>query len=888
MIDDDMVYADVDDDFTGLSFDLTLDKLENENGHELTDGGERWENYIDPIKFRVLFFDKNDKFLFEVNRHHISIVKTDDHFAGNNIECYRVKIPSRDLFIYTEEINAAIKDALIGIWDEEEKTYHGGFKVAVLANWPHFVEGQRHYDETTGDPLMSNEKEPTEDLHFDFGDHISTLSHSIFDNVYGDNRTDPIDKLYRNQAYKHFVKFSAEDGDRGDMGVYTVWVKNFFQEHSEVEEFIRTGKDIKDAGGDASFSYDWQYDESTDSLTCMPYSYHREVDGKKENSYTFEKVWRVWNFSAGAVTNSNAKHRYGYLTGNKKVAKYWEMRNTHWLCRKLDPSFPNTTGSTTIAGGFALDELDIKTDVVYDGNCIKIPAVRTGMTEATAKGLKTSNMSNDELKMGLHFKVLGEGTMRIKARRPEGSNGNIVVISGSDAKAQASLYYNESGVRFEGEYMAQLANKLPKNGLEFILDPGRLQSCDTYIYAVNGDVEIYEVDFIRDYHLYDTGRVGVLPSKNDPIPMYGVQEFGPIGGHIIPNALFNMSDPTNNHPDADSKKVYPYRRVYLIRSVAKVELLFEKTAFHKHLPTHAYLRSLNRSARCEPKDVTTPTEVLWYGYSELDKMMGDSKYEGMITPPPGYKNYAEKYGTDDVTPGGYFSNEQSFRGIDQEFANIKHFGLTYNKNGNLQTYRNRSTWFYGSWLDWGWDWNNTEDGGPYVDTGQIPNDIPFPRVFNSRVDRSSFCRFVYVGETHIDGDARTYYKYILYVPEKNIDDPDAKGDPSKTPKVCHIELHFDDMNESYNMNDEYKYSLYFADYSSDPFDGFARSDFNSMESVNKGTVDGVDTALATYCYPIVRNHVYRFKITSVNKEKLGVETQICTAATRTAPPIVFN
>lgn len=899
-----------------ISFDLNLGSLENDHTSIFGDEFEKYENFIDPSLFRVLFFDKDDKFLLEVRRENISVIKTSDlltSFDDSKSQCYRVTLSERIIsnigkdYGYDDEQVAHVREA---IFDQ-------GFKVAVLANWPTFVDGPRIYDETTGDPLIFNTgAEIATDRLFLYGDDLSKLSHCIYDAEYGDSSYSFKNNCDHNLAYKHIT---TEPAGEGSMGVYSVWVSNFFDQMTDVDDIIRAGVDRVDSNGQR-ISFYYSHSGAGKNFKCMPYSYHRELDAL--NSYTFDRVWRVWNFSAGLSKetrdNNSGTPQYTYFTTTDAVAEYWHARNQYWFVDKLNED-------TELTSGFNLDELDLadNTDsgnrsryVPYDetngtggylvlGKSFNYPKIVSDKTDEEretaakewAKTFVNDQGSQDKLpndqkvtinkNRAIHFQALGEGTLRIKCRLGnEAGRGRLLVVG--DIKNQArpliipKTLEDGTDVQIESDYIVKPSTEV--GVYEYTIDPSSKQFCDVYIYAIDGNIQIYEIDYIRGRHLYDTGRSGVMPSPTNPIPMYGIQEFAPIRKYVermrglTENGVFNMSDESLNVDGVDqaedgSADKYPYRRVYLLRSLAKVEVLFKESVFKDHKPTHLYLRMLNRSARCEPMDVSTPTEVLWYGSEYLDKVDG-------LTPPEGYASFTAKY------------DPSVFVGVDQEFRNIKAYGPIHStSNTGLGEFQKFTSWYFGAWTQtanpWGW---NDENKGSTNNEGQaweLPedNNLPYPRIFNSRIERSDYCRFVYVGTQN------GYMRYVLYVPEKNIDDADVRGDRSARPKVCHMEIRLEGMNDNYNMDDDNTYRVYFADYGADPFDDFSRADWDLMEQEDpdgKGVGEQVANALRDHCYPIIRNHVYRFTINSINKDKLGVDFTICTNANRNAPSINFN
>lgn len=944
-----------------LTFDIYADDLGNTvGGNHFTAPlyGEYYENYIDPTKFRVLFFtgevrngypdpledvidlgsgveNHGNKFLFEVDQRHISAFKHNDHLAFDGIgemQGYRITISERDLFEQKDQeitvnnvkktipgsvINDVVRKAILGEKDSNGNYIGNGFKIVVLANTPRTVEGFRNYDPFTDDPIMEDiGYVSTEDLHINFGDDLSELSQCIYDNVYGDrNSRDLKTGRLRNVTFKHLQYDDPSNLEEfslgGRMGIYSVWVNNYFYNFHEVNNFLRdpstpSGVEMSDGVGmTVKFTYDAGFDGDTFKYT--PYSYYRCFDTtyKDRNSYTFENVWRVWNFSAGAKTggvySDNAgeeEDTYGYHTSNADVAEYWRMRDTYSVIPKLKAKQTDVDG---LSINYGTTDKPIATFDEANGR------IRLATTVSSSDAIPTDTDLGEAIKLT----VYGEGTLRIKATKASATGNGRLMVTGktNGQRAKEPLkHIDEHGVETDETYFdpgATLADNMyhPEDGgygWDYIIEPNSQSSIDIYIHAKNGSIDIYEIEFVRDRHLYDTGRRARMPSLEYPIPMYGCQEFDPIGQYVenmlkyTDNGIFNSSDHSANIAKADENHQYKYKRVYLLRSLAKVELYFKKSVFKDHMPNHIYMRTFNRSARMEPKDVLTPTDVIWFGSQYMD--------DNAAIIQPGYRGPADYY-TSRYAP-------TIFQGIDVENQNIHEFGAMrqqkdlgngtkrdYDENNiedYLPDYYDKTAWYFGCWQEWrskrkpnGWDWNEGEQlldkdkkveyTIPKINPDRFGKGLNYPRVFNSRVDRSDFCRMMYVGEKN------GYYKYIIYVPEKNLDDADSKGVMSKDAKVAHIEMRFDKMNEGTNMDDERIYRIYFADYKNTDINEITRDLWDNYEKKN------TNGFLDNYLYPIIRNHVYQFYVNSINGNMLGVDSSVSGPENRsTFGNITFN
>lgn len=899
-------------DVASLVFDIDLapfgDGNDNNNFSKEPDHGEAWENYIDPAKFRVIFCDMDGNYLFETNRRNISIISKDQHWSGvsgsDHNSAYRVFITREELEHVlcadpdcfrdperAERHKVAIQEAIFGKKDETTGKYEGaGFKVAVLANWPAFVEGKRERDSYTGDELLGPDDVST-DLDFKWHDgkllgweeeararntKIGYLSQCIFDNVYG--QPDYADEDGSNpvfaEPYEHIVYKSNKD-NVGKMGVFTSWVSYLFHSQRDTENFIRTGLD--QTGGDIegivhfTYSYDFENGRTDDkeAFRYTPYSYTRSVDA--DNVYSLENIWRLFNFSAGATCP--------LYTLSDKAKDYWHMRNDNVLIRELDKVNWESGSGFIIkdhSGDLLIESNNPKTTYVpvtgTSGGYLSVPdnGVKTANINKMAPGISDKNGNTTDADNfrdnAIHFRAYGEGQLRIRARA--GGQGKISVLTKTPTRGAQKLVPVYNGDKSGDGYIfvpGQSANT--RDGypeVEFLIDPSSEEYLDVYIAAVDGTVQFYEIEYMRARHIYDSARNALMPSKTHSIPMYGIQNFDVIGDYVEalpPNETFNLSDRDyNTYLKTLSLDPYNYKDIFLLRSLAKVELRFKRSVFEKHMPEHVMMRVMNRTARCEPRDVVNPTEWIWYGSEGIWETNGHLGTPNPIDPEAG-----------------------TIVGADKEFENIMNYykdkplyDTSVKSDVMMQEYRNRTAWFYGFWSIDGlskyywqvpWSWNGMN---PEVD-----QTYPFPRIFNTRIDRSDYCRFHHVPDK--DG----YIRYIMYVPEKNITDTDSKGQLSATPKVEHIEIRFHNMNDVMNFDDDDCYRIYFTNYAENG---------KRMKEVNRngGYTDfEKDRDVLNTLQPIMRNCHYIFTINSINDEEIGVGYSVCNAASRNAN-IVIN
>lgn len=226
-----------------------------------------------------------------------------------------------------------------------------------------------------------------------------------------------------------------------------------------------------------------------------------------------------------------------------------------------------------------------------------------------------------------------------------------------------------------------------------------------------------------------------------------------------------------------------------------------------NLPKRAkavYMRCMNSNAANEPGDVSTPTSITW-----------KEKHKSTL------------------------ANEE-----DCEWFRIQSYKPWYQSGlGDHDTWMK---WFYGTWKSWkGW-----------TDTFYTTEEPP--HIFNPNIIRSDFCEFIYAGE--VNG----YHRYVLYTPEKAVDDPNTWSDPSSSPKVIHIEYRYD--TDTSNFDDNSCYRIYFTDYkNNDEIKKQRRDTYDSYEQNN----DNLQKH-----WPILRNHVYTFNVsessTTLTEQNINV------------------
>lgn len=800
----------------GLGFTIAADALT-----KATDGergsmqyGNEIENYIDPTQLRVLFLDKDGNFQYEFSQY-------EDRDEGGNPRS-NDKLKSG---LHLEPLRLNHDGGAVSQWfaripidqlsDEQLKLITDeGFKIAIMANWPE--ETFYGEDNDVHGSIYTN--------FLDGGEQnlANRLAHCHYDEKYVEDTNDESGIF---AAYEPFLGYS-KDKKLNQLSVWSDWVTTQFEEKKKDEDRETKYTQFEAAEEWIRKNYKPYPDEGRPSL-----------EGK--SGRTYYDMWYVWNFGGSYNLEATAPEENTYYHGTP--GEKWAQRNDAWLAKNYAEWTGDETGDETWING----DVDFATDIVlasgvYDGLELKGSNV-TFVQNDNGIGVKmpaafrpiehqdgtTGNgigiIKNDSNSGKPHFKVslAADGFLRLKVGAildPEVENHKVAVglyFDAADQKDKQQITYPVVG---------DFGDKTVANEFTFTV---RVNSNaeDAYIYALSDDdadqLVIYEIEYFKSWHLSDIERDGIRVSKDHPIPMYGIQDFDPIGAYWVPGELFNLSANNGLHPD----NRYNYRWISLLRSVAKVELKIAKAPFGGKKPAYVYMRSMNRSARLNPIDVLTPTNQLWYGDAEHNLV-----------------------------------------GIVQETANIQTYGPIYEgEKGNKspEHFHQRLAWFFGVWThekvgidaqsvnssNEKWDWNNK------INTVDIDKSIPYPRVFNPHINRSDYTHFI---DTDPEGTDTEYWHYMLYVPEKGLTDVNNPGDVTEAPKCLHVELRWEDLNSDDNLDNNAAYRIYFADPTKNGqlVGSFGRDKYKEYER----DVNNVRTF-----FPIVRNHLYQVTVSGINQ-----------------------
>lgn len=347
-----------------------------------------------------------------------------------------------------------------------------------------------------------------------------------------------------------------------------------------------------------------------------------------------------------------------------------------------------------------------------------------------------------------------------------------------------------------------------------------------YIYVDSNSensAEIYQIEYVQDTYLSETDREGIKPSLDQPIPMYGIASYEKLEKWQV-GTSFDLNDYNGTSPDFDnpsSTNTY-FHPIPLLRSVAKV-IVRIPSSLNAH---HVYLRGANRYARWEPSDVRTNTMEIWSDGNELDLVNQHNK------------------------------NCEFFTLCEKEL--IFYDSTDKSEKDQLDSYKKKLAWYYGNWNEEG------IMGNDYLDKGENN----YPHIMNPLIYRSDFVQFLRSENEEI------YDKYVLYVPEKFVDDPEdifsTLGIEHSAPKVCHIEFRTGD-DKINNLDDNDCYRIYFTK------DGFGegmntpdmRDDDHSWEKMYEQNVANLKKH-----WPILRNHAYRFTVKDVSFQTVIVSLEV--------------
>ena len=226
----------------------------------------------------------------------------------------------------------------------------------------------------------------------------------------------------------------------------------------------------------------------------------------------------------------------------------------------------------------------------------------------------------------------------------------------------------------------------------------------------------------------DNEGKGKQVSENFLIPMYGVQDY-PALTDWEEGSTYNLSGISDVDDNAE-------KNIYLLRSVAKIEIYLPKEA------AEIKIHNINKSARCEPMDVFTPTNKIWL--KEDNKIYHTSKLTDVKN---NLKELCEWYR---IGNKGLFCQSQS------------------------TDYAEWLEWFYKAWSEDG----SSSDG---LARAALTDN---PHIFNENVDNVEMVDIEYVRSTE-EGEL-----YVIYMPEKYMDHPSDLKSQDSNPVIPYVELKY--------------------------------------------------------------------------------------------------
>ena len=635
--------------------------------------------------------------------------------------------------------------------------------------------------------------------NIDKGDNIDVLHHQ--------SNADK-EPYYKDEKKREIYQFLYKGRDsKGKMGNSTNWVQNNDDRFSSVES------------ARANIRNSWNPNLEKNSKTGN-FQYKRYTD-----------LWFLWNF--GGADNiesdfSSENNNKAYADeGSSNALKYpkwageWENRNGNhlrsWINEDLEKdqirelvsnddidanNDINYLSFSTVSGAKAVkNESSAGSGKYYYG--VNLPAIYPSGAE-TDNNYTRFDPSTD--RGAFSFIARATGTLFITAK----NTGNFI----PDGKARLTAQVGYTGTKYDFKY---------ENVGEVVIlsEKVSITGNDAPVYIFNrkdntyqNDIEIYQIEYIQDEYIYNADRSGVKPSTNQPIEMYGIQKFGALGNFWPKGTSFDLSNYNKVGPEYDY-----YGTVPLLRSVAKIELKIPRALG----PQYVYLRSPNRKSRWEPLDISSNTNDIWEDFGT-----NSSEHPGAC----------EWYTIRGQVP--------FYDGASKKTSEVQ-----------ASNYQEKLAWYYGAWANEGKLGEVTvpkRDFGWKVNYSQKTS-RDYPKILNPLIERSDFVEFIPAPDEGI------YKRYVLYVGEKYVDDPNEVGKSKEMetskPKICHIEFRLG-TDISTNLDDNNCIRIYFIE-------GGHDKDFqmSSLTFESNQDWENLYEQNATYLvkhWPIMRNHVYSFTV----------------------------
>lgn len=849
-----------------LSFKISLSSMQGQSGGtrqgEISgvdvSSVEEYEDYIDPNKMYVMFFIQGDKngqisnntgstdntditdktdntdittesqsatdnsgnpyrlfWMFGPGDTEYSALPVADDSKGNKNWYVRISIPDMTA-------NAQGKNDRIDGETFAETLRKHDFKIAVMANAENDKKIILKKAEVIGNIVQ-------------LGDDLNLIHHQTGaeDPYYVASTIDEEGKEVVSNATKTYGFLYKNTSNSKYMGYYTDWVK-----YKDNESF-----------SDQDGARAWIRKNWTPSL---------EKPMTWANDY-YTDLWQLWNFGGNIENNAVP---YGTSDVNYEMTpeykEAWDGINGEKIRTEITKAKQNGGIESFATSEY---ELDAEGNIVlkageptflhfvnnYKKDYEKYPQaiVEEVDKDKCFYGIKLFPCFNFDTKGRIRedgenaffkFRAHATGTLYITCRHAGPSE--------NDVKLRAEI---GKSVKFE-----DFSIKYNKGQLQTVKKPIQITTDeqDVFIYMMDNkgsdhSLDIFQIEFVQDKYLNDTYRTGIAPSKEQPIPMYGIQSFKALGNFWPAGTNFDLNNyhATNNYDSPTGQtgiddngesfdKFEPkFRSIPLMRSVAKVVVLIPSAL----QPEYVFLRSANRLARWEPVDVVSDTHDIWTDDHE------------------DFSIYHSKYC-------------EFFHIIDQKpFYNPSD---SPDDNAELKNYKEKLAWYYKAWAD---ETEKVGDVKPIEgekgDHGSLGS-FDYPHILNPLIQRSDFIEFMSAGTE------ATYNKYVLYVPEKFVDDPDSKALgkalESADPKVAHIEFRLKNDPHS-NLDDNNCYRIYFIDggVKHESYIPNLSDDAHSWENVYEKNPEVLQGH-----WPIMRNHTYTFSVKDVSSRIAIVNLEV--------------
>lgn len=619
--------------------------------------------------------------------------------------------------------------------------------------------------------------------------------------------------------------FSFITGRGAKMGIAQEWVSERFKTDADADAAIRQSYKLNNDGTGEFLSNTKPVLTNSDGAGTV---------FKAMDDYTYYNMWQIWNFGGEKnlndnyynSTNWNLRSKWASIN-NDLYNKCFYNNGTIWLPGKTSARNLSIVSPDDSNGN---DYTKVFSSIGNDGYGIVLRNSNRGTSES--KTIKVEEGSY------IHLKIPADGYMYVKCRSWDYGGATLVARRGNLNSTTNNVVKDD----WINSNLQTITYDYTQAGNQIVRVTG--EPVDIVLYATGGDVIIYEIDYIKSRTLQTVDRQMINPASTPEggISMYGVQDFEPVPETVWPDGTtFNLSRYVDTHTGREAAN-YRYRTISLLRSVAKVEVLVPTSIFPD--PSHMYMRTINRFSRSAPIDVFTPTNIIWDGWDTSNP---------------------ERYPTSAVDAKSNTHYYNQALGVDDEARALRTKGFTYDYNSStVQAYQNAVAWLFGIWQsEYGWKWN-----GRNINIAQTD---PYPRVFNTRISRSDFAHMINGGKMRVDGEE--YYYYYAYLPEKNVTDPNDKGTLNESPKVMRIEMRFGDRNSDDNLDDNASYRIYFTP-------GGKGNGINSRDdyddNMEKGNSDSNSVPMQNLknIYPVMRNHLYRFKITGIEMNELNVDFEV--------------